>query len=313
MKKKLYNTSKAFKHVLGVNYTTVILIIICIGWLTDMVLELLIVGVECLANSCGVEIPTPWIAAPIVVLMIAILWFLGSKAQKTTPSDRFVANGTDKHREKREVLVMALSSYQPRRIEKKDSIYLCSTENDKGYSLEELEKNLANLNSSLPIQALRYTDFQCNWLPALQAISHYKNIKKVVVLSSAGPLGSFKQIDAFEKFINQYFGPLRDEITVKKCTDELYMTDSDMRAKCQEGIPDKFLYFSEVVLHVVDNIAASIDGDYGAAFQRIAIDITGGKSSMTASMAAASVNRDIYLHYTDTNSMQSQELDITAK
>lgn len=317
MKASRYKSAKALTHVLGKNLIPVIILLISISWLGDSLLS--VIGLFLTHNS---DWQTIWIESKnhllIGFLSVTILLIFWSMSRQKKHSDQFnKPSCTDNHKTERQVLIIALSTYN---IHPKAVLNTpeepALTDRKQGYSLQELRDNLKDLPSDTSIPDLRRTAYQCNWLPMLQAINNYPSLTDVVVLTTSGEKGSFGQINDFRDFVNQYFQLNHKDIAVRSYLNKELMTDQNLRNAYSKGLPANDIYaFSEVAMHILDNVIEKYksDQDVEEAGNRVVIDVTGGMASMSAVMAAISVSKGIFFHYTDTHSLKSQELDITAE
>jgi len=310
MKKIRHESSQALKHVLGKRLKYVMAILILISWLGDSLLNVV-------QDFLGETIPLTSnfsIKSDLAIFFIATFFLLLVIyfARKSPPSDNFVAKANDNKVNSREVLLVNLSRYTPYGKLKQGKLDFA----DKGYSLELFKNNLSNFPNDKPLKEIAGTNFQCNWLPLLRAIEHYPNIKEVIVfttLSTPDNEGSHKNVDVFRDLVNKYFSLRHREIVFKTYLSRDVMTSDHFKAAYPEGLPTNNIHeFAQVVLHVLDNIDARYDKSIDSG-DKIAIDVTGGMSSMSAVLAAVSVSKGTFMHYTDTNTFESQELDITAQ
>ncbi|PIE40276.1 MAG: hypothetical protein CSA51_01570 [Gammaproteobacteria bacterium] len=321
MSRSRYRSSQAIAHVLGKSFVPVIVLLIVVAWFTDSGLELFKYFFQevicdrldfCFdASLISVDV---FISFCVFVLSSIVLMFFWFESIKSKHSDKFKPIEKDNHKDERKILFVTLSTYHSRGFSNKEGEY------PPGYTYDKLIENMDSFPKILqgaPISDLRCTDFQCNWLPLLQAINNYPSVEEIIVFTTSGKRGSFRQFDGFKDFVSKYYEDTGREITITPYNHPKLLTDSGYKKKYPEGLSaDDMLNFAKVVLHVFDNVIAmqkknkSINKDPN---NMIAIDVTGGMASMSAVMAAISVSQGIFIHYTNTETLESQELDITAE
>jgi hypothetical protein len=311
-----YSSYKAVYHVLGDNLRWVIPLIILIGWFTDSLLsifqQLFQQGLKEFDNDKNIQnlllnLDFQFNLSMLVFCIIAI-FFITHMAKKSIPSDRYKTIAVDKNRNQREILIQVISGYFPYQVRVKNEDG--SDINSLPYS--ELLANLSDLPSGMTIPELSKTKFNSNWLPSLNAINHYKNLKEVIILTTDGEKGAHNQVDLFRKFVNQYLSSSGRKIKISTYLDPDYMKNNHLKELIDNGIPSNDLtLFAETALEVIRNIESKHPRSHNIQ-DKIAVDVTSGKASMSAVLSAVSCSQDIFIHYTDTDTMLSHELDITA-
>lgn len=317
MRKTRYKSAKALTHVMGNHLVPVMLLLISISWLGDACFTIFEQYVK-----HGATPQTIWdeskayiITGAVALIILLIFWGFSRKEKH---SDKFnKPSCTDNHKTERQVLIITLSTYNtfPKAVLNTPE-EPALTDREQGYSLQELKDNLKNLPSDTSIPDLRRTAYQCNWLPMLQAINNYPSLTDVIVLTTSGEKGSFEQINDFRDFVNQYFRLNDKDIAVRSYLNTELMKNQNLRNAYANGLPANDIYaFATVAMEILDNVIEKYKSDKGVeeAGNRVVIDVTGGTASMSAVMAAISVSKGIFFHYTDTHSLKSQELDITAE
>ncbi|WP_421847610.1 hypothetical protein [Marinomonas sp.] len=300
MKKTIRHSSyKAIYHVLGDKLGWVIVILLLIGWMSDSLLSLI--------HQFSPK--SPFFGFNNIDLMVFIFCVLALTlfaflAKTTTFSDKYKAYSDDMERDQREVLILTLSGYNGWGI----------IENGEKKNLEysEFSKRISEMPTGESVEKLRQTPFNCNWLPLLQAIDHYKNLSEIIVITTAGERGSFEHISTFRTFVQKYLEPSKREISIKSQLNCGYIKKPKLIDDNKNGIASENLHgLAETILEIIDNLTTKY-GDQNKALEKIAVEVTGGTAGMSAVLAAVTASHGIFFHYTDTHSLQSYELDISA-
>ncbi|MBJ7556675.1 hypothetical protein [Marinomonas spartinae] len=280
----------------------VLLILSFISWMIDTSLEI-VKDITLLRFQSDLIFN---IAALLVSVFGLLVFYI--KGKKTSFSEKYDADDFDPNRKRREVLIMPLSNYSDK----------------SGNSFDHLRfsEEIKYLKPENDFSDLWKSKFNCNWLMTLNAICNYPNVHKVILLSTRDEInsegkenknsGSFNQVDTFKKFVDRYFHNSTRNIEIVTHLDTKWEIDEDIKSKIQKGIPsDDPRIFAKTCLNIMDTIEKEKKEENPNYLQdKLVIDVTGGKASMSASLAAVSGSKGIFLHYTDTNSKESHTLDI---
>ena len=300
MKKTIRHSSyKAIYHVLGDKLGWVIFILVLIGWMSDSLFSL-IHQFSPKSHFFGFDKIDFYVFLLCSLLLVGIVVW----AKTTKFSDKYKAYPNDMERNQREVLILTLSGY--------NGWEFMENGEKKKLKYAEFSKCLSEMPTGESVENLRKTPFNCNWVPLLQAIDHYKNLSEIIVITTAGEKGSFEHIATFRTFVQKYLESSKREISIKSHINSGYIKTPKLKEANKNGIAAENLHgLAETVLEIIDNLTEKY-GDQNRVLQKIAVEVTGGTAGMSAVLAAVTASHGIFFHYTDTHSLQSYELDISA-
>ncbi len=152
----------------------------------------------------------------------------------------------------------------------------------KSFRLEEmlLEVKKDQFTNSIPITDLKKTEYNCNWLPCLNALNTYSSINHLILLStisdknndgSIKSIGSFDQIKEFRIFINEYYKNSNRKIIIENHIETKLMSKEPLIKKTENGISaNNSVEFSKVALDIMDGLEGANKKDNPSYLEEIA-------------------------------------------